>query len=77
MGGIEQPLGKKFSAVMDWYSGSHDLAALIPALMYRFNKADVVILGVKIPNQGGAQNMAIVIEFTKRLRWSEQSATGV
>jgi hypothetical protein len=68
IGAVEQPLGKKWSVVMDWYSGSHDLSALIPAVMYKVNRSDVVILGAKIPNGGPTNDMAVVIEFTKRVR---------
>lgn len=66
--GIEQPLTKKLSVVADWYSGTHDLGAFIPAVQYNFTQHDVLILGVKIPNNANSGKQAVIIEFTKRLR---------
>lgn len=48
IGGIEQPINKHLSFVSDWYSGNHDLAALIPALQYDLGH-HVLIMGYKIP----------------------------
>lgn len=68
IGGIEQPINKKISLVADWYSGTHALAALIPAIQYNINKSDILILGLKIPNNSRSTKMGIVFEFTKRLK---------
>jgi hypothetical protein len=65
IGGVEQPLTKKISLVADWYSGTHDLAAFIPAIQYNINKHDVLIVGYKMPNNDRSGKHAIIIEFNK------------
>lgn len=73
MGAIEQPITKRVGLVVDWYSGQHDLGALIPAVQIQLSKRDILFVGVKIPNgadgglQGG-QNLGLILEFTKRFR---------
>lgn len=65
--GIEQPFTKRLSFVADWYTGTHDLAAFIPALQWRVKGEDVIILGVKIPNNEQSGNPAIIFEINKRI----------
>lgn len=62
MAGIEQPLGKRFAIVADWYSGVHDLAAAIPALQINLPREFVFITGYKIPNPGAPGGHALVLE---------------
>lgn len=62
MAGIEQPIGRRFSLIADWYSGRHDLAALIPALQVNWAHEIVTILGYKFPNPGAPGGRAIVLE---------------
>lgn len=65
--GVEQPITKKLSFVADWYSGTHDLAAFIPAIQYNINKSDVIIAGLKIPNNARSGDLAIMIEVNKKI----------
>jgi hypothetical protein len=67
MVGVEQPLTKKLSFVMDWYSGTHDLAALIPAIQYNLNHSDVAIVGLKIPNNNQSGSLGFIVEITKKI----------
>lgn len=62
IGGVEQPLFKNVSFIADWYSGTHDLAAFIPAMQFDFGH-NVLILGYKIPNNIESGNQALIVEF--------------
>jgi hypothetical protein len=61
LAGIEQPLFNNVSFICDWYSGSHDLAATIPALQIDLGH-HVLIFGYKIPNNKQSGNQALIIE---------------
>lgn len=61
IGGIEQPITKHVGFVMDWFSGSHEIAALIPAVQFTLGK-QVVILGYKRANDRRAGD-ALVTEL--------------
>jgi hypothetical protein len=67
MAGIEQPLGgvfkQKVSLIADWYSGRHDLAALIPAVQFNLPRDLIFIAGYKFPNPGAINDEALVIEI--------------
>jgi hypothetical protein len=67
MAGIEQPLGgvfkQKVSLIADWYSGKHDLAALIPAVQFNLPRDLIFIAGYKFPNPGAINDEALVIEI--------------
>ena len=62
--GVEQPITKHFSVIADYFSGSHDLAALIMAVQYE-TENNVFILGYKLPNET-QETDAIVIEVMHR-----------
>ena len=62
MMGVEQPLTQRFGLVADWYTGNHDLAALIPAVQIHLPREFVVLVGYKIPNPG-APGHAVMVEF--------------
>jgi hypothetical protein len=62
--GIEQPVSKKFSLIADWFSGYHDLAALITAVQWNPTKELIVIAGAKIPNTPVAGPVALTVEIT-------------
>lgn len=62
MAGIEQPIGSRVALIADWYSGRHDLAALIPALQVNWAHEIVTIVGYKFPNPGAPGGRAIVFE---------------
>ncbi len=46
--GIEQPITKKFSFVMDWYSGKHSNGFLIPGFYYSFTSKTILSFGFRI-----------------------------
>ncbi|TAE76327.1 MAG: hypothetical protein EAZ85_00195 [Bacteroidetes bacterium] len=60
--GFEQHLFKNVSLVADWYSGTHDLAALITAIQIDI-KHHVLIFGYKLPNNLEKSGHALVLEF--------------
>jgi hypothetical protein len=62
IGGIEQPIYKNYSIVADWYSGTHDIAALIIGAQAEI-RHNILILGYKIPNNKESGSQAIIIEF--------------
>jgi hypothetical protein len=62
MAGLEQPITKHVSFVMDWFSGNHDIAALIPAVQLNLGR-QVVILGYKRANDQRTGSNALVTEL--------------
>lgn len=63
MAGVEHPITPRLSLIADWYSGQHDLAALIPALQVNLPRDFIFIAGYKIPNPGAPGGHALVIEI--------------
>ncbi len=59
--GIEQPITKNVSIIADWYSGTHSLGMLIPAVQVNW-KNNIFIVGYKIPNDPNDYN-ALVLEW--------------
>ncbi|MBC7388933.1 MAG: hypothetical protein H7329_06980 [Opitutaceae bacterium] len=63
MGGVEQPIYKdKFLIIADWFSGTHDLGALISAIQLNF-KHIVLIGGYKFPNLEAAKKGSVIMEI--------------
>lgn len=62
--GVEQPLSSDFSLIADWFSGDHDLGALIAAIQWQPNKALVVISGPKLANDLSKTVNAWMLEIT-------------
>jgi hypothetical protein len=62
--GIEQPITKHVSIIGDWFSGSHDLAAFVPAFQFNVSHTFMVITGVKFPNSKRAGPVAGLVELT-------------
>ncbi len=62
MVGFEQPLSKHVSLVADWFSGDHDLAALISGVQIDIGH-HVLIFGYKMPNDFNRAGQAVVLEF--------------
>jgi hypothetical protein len=75
--GIEQPLFGPVSFVADWISGTHDLAAFIPAIQIDIGP-HVAIFGYKIPNNAESGVPALVTEFMFSIggQHSPQTGTG-
>lgn len=61
LAGLEQPITKRFGFVMDWISGRHDIAAVIPALQFTLPH-QVLIFGYKRDNNRQARSDAFVTE---------------
>ncbi|MDX1918668.1 MAG: hypothetical protein SFT81_05965 [Candidatus Caenarcaniphilales bacterium] len=52
---IEQPITKKLTLVIDWFSGKHNFAALAAGLQYNFNEKTAIVVAYKIPNDFRSQ----------------------
>jgi hypothetical protein len=60
--GFEQPIVKDFTLIADWFSGNHELGALIVAGQYEY-KGNVFIFGYKMQNNKNFGNNALILEF--------------
>lgn len=72
LAGFEQPITKTLSIIGDWYQGTHDLAAFIPAVQQDIGH-HVLIIGYKIANNSLSGSNAFILEAmisipTKRKR---------
>ena len=65
MGGVEQPLVGHLSLIADWFSGTHDLAALIVAGQYDA-KHITYIAGFKRANNLNSGTNALIVELMFR-----------
>lgn len=66
IGGIEQPITKKFSLQADWYSGTEHFAGfLIPGFAYVFPKDVILYAGYQIPNSPKNGVSGFAIELAK------------
>ena len=63
--GIEQPITKRLSIVMDWYSGKHSNGFLIPGFSYDLGRQTVLWTGFQIPNNRANGRKGFVIELSK------------
>lgn len=62
--GIEQPLNDKFMLIADWFTGRHDLAALVTGLQWHAAHGFIVIVGYKFPNVRRAGPASALCELT-------------
>lgn len=65
IGGIEQPITKKFGLQMDWYSGKHSTGFLIPGFYYSLPKNATLWAGYQIRNNKVNGDNGFVIELSK------------
>ena len=65
LGGVEQPLSKRWTFQADWFSGHHELAYWIPGVVYRFRERWMISLGFQIPNRQTHGSRAVVFELTR------------
>ena len=65
IGGIEQPITKKLSIIMDYYSGKHSYGYLIPGFSYTFNPNLILYSGYQIRNNKANGDNGFVIELAK------------
>jgi hypothetical protein len=61
MGGIEQPLTKHVGLLADWFSGTHEVAALITGFQFNI-RHQVLIVAYKHANNPESTNNALVLE---------------
>lgn len=62
--GIEQPLNQKVSLIADWFSGNHELGALVPGVQFNVSHELIVIAGFKLPNSPKAGVPSALVEVT-------------
>ena len=67
IGGIEQPITKKFSLLLDWHSGKHPYGYLISGFSYAFNPNLILYTGYEVPNNKANGDDGFVIELAKFL----------
>ena len=65
IGGIEQPITKKLSLIMDYHSGKHPYGFLISGFSYAFNPLLTLYAGYQIHNNKANGNNGFVIELAK------------
>ena len=63
--GIEHPITKKLSFVMDWYSGKHSNGFLIPGFYYSFTPKLILSGGYRIRNNTENGHNGFIIELSK------------
>lgn len=61
---VEQPITKHIHLIADWFSGRHELGALVPAVQLNLSHALIVIAGVKLPNSSLAGPVSGLVEVT-------------
>jgi hypothetical protein len=66
IGGIEHPVNKELSIVLEYFSGTHDFAGIIPGLVYHNLKRDVVaVIAYRIPANSISGDSGFVFELGK------------
>lgn len=63
--GIEQPVTKRLSLIMDWYSGKHANGFLIPGFSYYLGKSSTLYAGYQIHNNKANGDNGFVLELSK------------
>ena len=63
---IEHPVNKELSIVLEYFSGTHDFAGIIPGLVYHNLKRDVVaVVAYRIPANSISGDSGFVFELGK------------
>lgn len=62
LGGLEFPITEHLSFTGEWFSGNHDLSALIPGVTYHHGDL-LLVAGYKIPNNFDLTKSGIVLEI--------------
>ena len=65
IGGIEQPITKRFSLITDWHSGKHSYGFLISGFSYYFGHDSTLYAGYQIHNNRANGPNGFVIELAK------------
>ena len=63
--GLEQPITKRLSLIMDYHSGKHANGFLIPGFSYYLGKDYTLFAGYQIPNNRANGDNGFVIELAK------------
>ena len=66
IGGIEHPITKELNIVLEYFSGTHDFAGIIPGFVYHNLKHDVVLVAAyRIPANNASGKHGFVFELGK------------
>ncbi len=52
LAGIEQPIGKRFILLSEWFAGNHNFGYYIPGILFHPAKDQFIVFAYKIPNPG-------------------------
>lgn len=64
LAGIEQPVGKRFNLLAEWFGGSrHDMSYFIPGILFHPKRNHFIVFAYKIPNPGSGGSHGIVLEY--------------
>ncbi|MDX2151178.1 MAG: hypothetical protein SFV54_10620 [Bryobacteraceae bacterium] len=63
LGGIEQPVGKKFVLLAEWFRGRHDFGFFIPGVLYHPTKRHIIVAAYKIANTPANGKNGLVLEY--------------
>ena len=64
LAGVEQPLGKRFVLLGEWFAGNHDFGYFIPGILFHPRKNHFIVAAYKIPNPGNRSGVeGIVLEY--------------
>lgn len=65
IGGIEHPVTERFILLLEWFSGTHSNALLIPGFSYNLTKTVGVYAGFQIPNNTRSSRSGFVFALSK------------
>lgn len=65
VGALEQPITRKLSLAVEWYSGKHANGFLIPGFYYRVSPKFILSAAFKIRNNRGNGHNGFIIELSK------------
>ena len=63
--GVEQPITKKLSLILDYTSGNHPNGLLISGFSYKLPSNIIFVSGYQIPNNRHTARKGFVIEVVK------------
>jgi hypothetical protein len=63
LGGIEQPLGKRFILLSEWLRGDHQMGYFIPGVLFHPSHNQMIVVGYKIPNNPNDGKSGWVLEW--------------
>ena len=63
LAGVEQPLGRRWVLLGEWFSGRHDLGFAVPGVMFHPSKKQVIVAGWKIPTRASNGKSGLILEY--------------